>query len=473
MRNAPIEHWSRKLAKYTKRSNGVSSLTPQQVDPANTSKVFALIDCNNFFVSCERLFQPWLNSVPVAVLSNNDACVIARSNEVKAMGIKMGEPFFKNESLLKAHNTKVFSANFPMYGDIADRVSTVLGDYSPRIEIYSIDEAFLQVDNLSIKDYDAWAKHVAAEVEKRVGIPVSIGVGPTKTLAKLAVERAKKTPELRGGFSVAQDSALKGKELAARRLDSLKWLPLGDIWGVGRRYAVRLNRLGLRSAYGVTCLSDEWILKNMTIQGLRTVRELRGDSCIPLDEFEDDNHQKTLSVTRMFGRKVRSQAELEAATASFAARAATRLRRKEQLTWGGSVFIRAQLPDRRHRYVSGDFKLATPTSFTSDVIRGAHQALKQIYDPDFRYEKAGIVLDFLVGESDQQMSLLGSSEQAERMKSQISLMKAMDDISLRYGKKSVIYAAELHKSVNWKSRQNRMSPAYTTEWDQIPKVKIA
>ena len=436
-------------------------------------KVFALIDCNNFFVSCERLFQPWLNNIPVAVLSNNDACVIARSNEVKAMGIEMGAPLFKHESLLRAKGAKIFSANFSVYGDIADRVSSVLAEFSPNIEIYSIDESFLQINNLSIPDYDAWAKYVSAEVGRRVGIPVSVGVGPSKTLAKVAVQRAKKIPELKGGYSLAGDKVHNGPDLATRQIDSLRWLPLGDVWGIGRRYAQKLNRLGLRSAADVVALNDDWILKNMTIRGLRTIRELRGESCIPLDEFEQDNHQKSLSVTRMFGHRVNSLAELEAAVASFSARAATRLRRKEQLAWEGSVFIRAELPGGQKRFVSGGFRLATPTSFTSDVIKGAHGALKQIYDPDFRYRKAGVILTSLVSEDDQQMSLMGDEKQAGRMEAEISLMKAMDDISLRYGKNSVTYAAELHKAVQWKSKQARKSPAYTIRWGELPLVKIA
>jgi DNA polymerase V len=384
----------------------------------------------------------------------------------------MGDPHFKHRALLQAHKAEVFSANFTLYGDIAERVSSTLAGYAPNIEIYSIDEAFLQINNLSITDYNAWAKHVAQEVGRQVGIPVSVGVGPSKTLAKLAVERAKKIPELRGGYSVAADQKLKGYDHELLMEECLRWLPLEDIWGVGRRYAKKLHMRGLRTAYDVTRLTDEWVLTNMTIRGLKTVKELRGESNIPLDEFENDNQQKNLSVTRMFGQRVRSLAELEAAVATFAARAATRLRRKEQLAWRGSVFIRAQLPNRQHRYMSAGFQLAVPTSYTSDVIRGAHEALRKIYDPDFMYRKAGIILGSLVDEGDQQMSLFGREDQATRMKGQISLMKAMDDITLRYGKKSVTYGAELHRSDHWKSNQKQMTPAYTTRWSEIPQVTM-
>lgn len=445
----------------------------QQGSSTNRSQpVFALIDCNNFFVSCERLFRPKLQNVPVAVLSNNDGCVIARSNEVKAMGIKMGDPYFKHKNLLNAHKTEVFSANFPLYGDIAQRVSDTLANYSPKIEIYSIDEAFLQVNNLSITDYSNWARQLSTEVERQVGIPVSVGVGPTKTLAKLSVERAKKIPELGGGFSLATDAQLNGYDHNLLTEEALRWLPLEDVWGIGRRRAYALRRMGLKSAFDVANLTDEWILKNMTITGLRTARELRGESCILLDEFENDNQQKNLSVTRSFGRKVRSLAELEAAVASFSARAATRLRRKEQLAWQGMVFLRAQLPDRSHKYISANFSLDVPSSFTSDIIKGAHRALKQIYDPELRYGKAGVIMSFLVGEGEQQMSLLGNKQQATRMRDQISLMKALDDLSLRYGKQSVTYASEGYGPNRWRSNQKRVGPAFTTSWDQIPTVKV-
>lgn len=434
--------------------------------------VFALIDCNNFFVSCERLFRPDLREVPVAVLSNNDGCVIARSNEVKALGLKMGDPYFKHRAILDANSAQVFSANFPFYGDIADRVSDTLSQYSPNIEIYSIDEAFLQINNLSITDYDAWAKHLAAEVERLIGLPVSVGVGPSKTLAKAAVERVKKVPGYRGGYSLAQDEKHGRIESLMEQESALRWLPLEDIWGVGRRRAPKLRQLGVRTAYDLTQLTDEWVLKHMTITGLRTVRELRGESCIPLDEFEDDNHQKTLSVTRMFGQRVSSSAELEAAIASFAARAATRLRRKEQLAWKGSVFVRAKLPDRTKRFLYADFQLPVPTSFTSDIIRGAHSALERVYDPELSYEKGGVIMGSLVDESEQQMSLFGTEHQAERMEAEIDLMKAIDDIDLRYGKKSVTYAAELFSSDTWKSRQSQRSKAYTTQWKELPVVSV-
>ncbi len=470
MDNTSTERLDKKPAKCPKTASGANIFDDQQASSTNKSQVFALVDCNNFFVSCERLFRPYLKTVPVAVLSNNDGCIIARSNEVKALGIKMGEPFFKHEWLLNSYKAKVFSANFPFYGDIAQRVSNMFDKYSPKIEIYSIDEAFLRIDNLSITDYSLWAKQLAFDVEKAVGIPVSVGVGATKTLAKLATEKAKKDPQLKGGFSLIKGKGMSNKQYQTVFKEALNELPLEDIWGIGRKRAYLLHRMGLKSALEVANLTDEWVLKNMTITGLRTIRELRGESCIPLDEFETNNQQKNLSVTRSFGQKLRSLAELESAMASFAMRAATRLRRKEQLAWRGSVFVRARLPDRTTQYLRNDFDMAVPTSFTSDIIKAANKALFAIYEPNYRYEKAGITLSSLVDETEQQMSILGNHNQAEQMISQISLMKAIDDLSLRYGKQAVTFAA--YDSTKWQSKQKRVGPAFTTRWDQLPIVKL-
>lgn len=465
------KHQIRKPAKSSKRVDGMSDSFAQRSNPANSSKVFALVDCNNFFVSCERLFRPALKSTPVAVLSNNDGCIVARSNEVKALGVKMGEPYFKQKQLLSMHKAEVFSANFSLYGDVAERVSAVLSRYSPKIEIYSIDEAFLQIDNLSIKDYNFWSKKLSKEVERLVGIPVSVGVGPTKTLAKLATEKVKKDKNLLGGTSLAVDSCQNATDTKNKIEEYLKWLPLEEIWGIGRKRSAMLKSRGLRNAYDVARLHDDWVLRNMTITGLRTIRELRGDSVIPLDEFEGGNQQKSLSVTRSFGRRVRSLAELEAAVASFSARAATRLRRKDQLAWRGLVFVRATSTDRSHRYVYKDFNMDIPTSYTPDIIVSAHKALREVYDPDFSYEKAGVILTSLVDDRYQQMSFFGYKDQPKRLKSQISLMKAIDDLSLRYGKQAVTFAAENYGEQSWRSKHSRVSPSYTTRWSDIPLVK--
>ena len=427
-------------------------------------KVFALADCNNFFVSCERLFQPALRNKPVAVLSNNDGVIIARSNEVKALGIPMGAPVFKHRSLLEAHNARLFSANFTLYGDISDRVASILREQSPWVEVYSIDESFLRIDHLGISDYSAWAQRIAAQIQKEVGVPISIGVGSTKTLAKLATEWTKKHPDLRGGCSLVGDARLT--ETTLQQTD------LQDIWGIGRRYGEKLRRLGLRTALDVVRLKDEWVLHNMTVLGLKTVHELRGKSCIPLNDFSVDYQQKMASSTRSFGRKVRSLAELEAAIASLSARAAMRLRRVDQLAWQGSTFLRAHLPEGGAKYLSANFYLPTPTAFTGDITKGAHHALHQIYDSDFRYEKGGVIMSGLVDVSAQQMSLLGASNQVKNMQKQDALMAAVDDLALRYGKTTVIFASERASSGSWQSKRSNVSPLYTTHWEHLPHVQL-
>lgn len=437
----------------------------------SSAPVFALADCNNFFVSCERLFEPTLKDRPVAVLSNNDGCIIARSNEVKALGIPMGAPLFKHRSVLEAHKTKLFSANFTLYGDISERVSVLLKEASPRVEVYSVDESFLQIEGLGITDYTAWARQLSAKVEKEVGIPISIGVAPTKTLAKLATEMVKKMPALQGGCSLAADEVITDEQQRYLQEQALKWQELSDVWGIGRRHTERLRRRGLRTAYDVAQMEDEWVLKHMTITGLRTVRELRGESCIPLGDFAANYQQKMVSSQRSFGRRIRGIAELEAAIASQCARAAMRLRRKDQLAWHGTVYLRAQLPDKSYQFISADFRLPEPTAFTGTIIKGAHYALRRIYDPDLRYEKGGVILVGLVDVSAQQMTLFGGPKQIRRMRKEDALMAAMDDLSLKYGKTTVLFASERASGGGWESKREQVSPAYTTQWHQLPMVR--
>lgn len=432
--------------------------------------VFALVDCNNFFVSCERLFQPKLNRVPVVVLSNNDGCAVARSNEVKALGMPMGAPYFQWKQILTKHRTGVFSANFTLYGDISDRVVELLKTYSPRTEVYSIDESFMRIDGLGIEDYDLWAKNLAVDVERNIGIPVSVGVASTKTLAKIATERAKKVEGYMGGCSLVVNETHNRLEQEKNVIKVLEYTPLEDVWGIGRRFAEKLKRIGLSTAYDVSNLSDRWVLENMTIVGLRTVRELRGESCIPLDNFALDYQQKMVSATRTFGNRVRSRAELESAVASFCARAGMRLRRKDQLAWSGSLFLRAKTLDGSKQIISTDFRLKTPSAFTGEIIAVAHDALESLHDSDFSYDKGGIILNSLVDKRAQQMSIFGGAGQEEIFRKQDKLMGAMDRLSLRYGKGSVSFGSE-KMAGKWQSKRKKVSPAYTARWDQVPLVK--
>lgn len=437
------------------------------------SPIFALIDCNNFFASCERVFRPDLKNKPVAVLSNNDGCVIARSNEVKTLGVRMGAPYFKDKAIYDANNVTLFSANFSLYGDISRRVHEVLKGFSPWIQMYSIDESFLDISDLNIPDYTKWAQSVASEVMRQVGIPVSVGVAPSKTLAKAAADKAKKTPECNGGYSIVTDTTLNRGQTDEKRINLLTWMPLEDVWGIGWRFAPRLKALGLRSAYDLTLLTDDWILANMSIRGMRTISELRGESCIELAHTTADDPQKSLLVSRSFSQSVNSIQELEVAVAAFAARAALKLREKHQRTWKLTTFIASSKHAQRQHYASSETILEIPSNDSAVLIKTALKSLKKAYDGDYTYKRAGVVLyDLIPVKSSQQMSLLNPTPVATLEKSE-RLASAVDQINTRYGHRIVKQAIESSTDTRqrWISKKEHVSPSYTTRWDQIPSVR--
>lgn len=437
------------------------------------SPVFALIDCNNFFVSCERVFRPDLARTPVAVLSNNDGCVVARSNEIKQLGIKMGSPYFKDKAIYDANNATLFSANFSLYGDMSRRVHEVLRTFSPFIEMYSVDESFLEISTLGITDYQAWAQSVAQSVYTQVGIPVSVGVAPSKTLAKAAADKAKKDISNRGGYSVATDSALTPVLSREKQIDLLKWLPLQDVWGIGYRLGPRLQALGLRSAYEVTLLPKSWILTHMSIKGLRTITELQGESCIPLASTLANSGQKSLMVSRSFSESVHALHEIEIAIAGFAAKAALSLRTKKQRTWNITTFIRSSKHAPKQHYAQATRRLEIPSNDTATLIKAALKGLIEAYDRDFTYKKAGVIVtDLLSAEAAQQMSLLKPTP-VSAFKRQEDLLYSIDKLNNRYGHRVVKHAIETSTDVKqrWKSKREHVSPAYTTSWQQLPLVK--
>ncbi len=425
--------------------------------------IFALVDCNNFFVSCERVFRPNLINKPAVVLSNNDGCVVARSNEVKALGVPMGAPYFKYEALFKAHDVAIFSANFRLYGDMSQRVVEVLREYSPFLEMYSVDESFMEVGRLPIADYDAWAKDVARTVEQHTGISVSVGVGVSKTLAKAAAEAVKKTPGIQGGLSIANNPSLQKEVLLS--------LPLGDVWGIGRRLGPVLQQKGLRTAYDVSQLPDKWVRQHMTIRGLRTVKELRGESCLPFEEITTDDGQKSIAATRSFGANVRALNELESAIASFSARVGLKLRQKQQLTWELQVFAQTGRNAPKQRTIHGKIRLSTPSADTSTITKAALDVLQQIYDPDVRYKRAGIVAYDLVHQREQQLVLSTEpSKNVAALQKQDRLMAAVDSLNVQYGGIVNLATEGVAKNGKWRSKRTRVSPSYTTNWNDLPVV---
>lgn len=419
--------------------------------------VFILVDCNNFFVSCERVFRPDLWNKPVAVLSNNDGCIVARSNEVKAMGVPMGVPYFEVRDTLKLGEVTLFSGNFALYGDFSQRVVQILQTVCPDIEVYSVDESFLEVSSLPIKDYDAWGRELRARILKWTGLPVSVGIAPSKTLAKAAADFAKKNESEQGAFSIIGD--------AAKREQLLKWLPVEDVWGVGRRTAPKLRGRGISTAYDLSQVSDAWAQSTLTIRGLKMVRELRGEPCLPLENHEEP--QKSIIRSRSFGHKIRNYFELESAVATFAAQGAAKLRQKQELAGAVVTFLYGSKHDDARRGGSAITTLLPPTADTGQIIAAALQALQQVYDPDFGYKKAGIVLADLRPVTAWQLELGGNVKAIDR---QSRLMRTVDEINNKLGTRLVRHASEHLELTGWFSRKQLRSPAYTTSWLDLPKV---
>lgn len=418
--------------------------------------VFALVDCNSFYASCEQVFDPRLRDRPVIVLSNNDGCVIARSAEAKAIGIKMAEPFFEQQELILGHDVQVFSANFTLYGDMSNRVMEVLRQFSPGMEVYSIDEAFLDLAGFQ-GDLEDYGRKIRNTVYRWTGIPTSIGIGPTKTLSKIANRIAKRDKSARGVFDITDHPDID------RLLESID---VGDVWGIGRRYARLLNGRGLRNARQLRDLPDKFAKQRMTVMGLRTVTELRGEPCIGLDQAVRD--KKNLLSSRSFGKPVRERAELEQAVAEYASLAAEKLRRQKSMASAVSVFIETDTfrdePQYRNFATAG---LAVPTGYTPDVIRAAGRALDRIFRPGYAYKKAGVMLSEVVPDSRVQLDAFAYDG---GIKLKQSVMRAMDSVNARMGRNKLYYAAQ-GVDKTWGMRQKRLSKRFTTRWDEIPIVK--
>ena len=427
--------------------------------------VFVLIDCNNFFVSCERVFRPDLADKPVAVLSNNDGCIVARSNEVKKLGVPMGAPEFKWRDVLGKNDVTLFSANFLLYGDFSRRVVDVLSRVTPHIEVYSVDESFLETGSLLIKDYAKWGQQLRQRIYREIGIPVSLGIGPSKTLAKAATEYAKQEAST-NGVVVITETALPGpSNLPSHAV--LSSLPIEDVWGVGRRLAPQLRRLGLRTALDLAKVSPPWARQHLTIRGERMVRELKGESCFPLADEGLDHAQKSLAVTRSFGHNLRAIHELEKAVATFATRAATKLRRKDQIAAAMVVFISTGAHAQDQFRPSTLLQLEYPTNDTSQLVAAAVTGLERIYDNNFAYRKAGVILTDLRPGFAQQTNF-AQRGQLEALASRDRLMASIDTVNRKYGTDTLKTARQGAKNKEkWQSKRERVSPAYTTKWTEI------
>ncbi|MDI9605458.1 MAG: Y-family DNA polymerase [Bacteroidota bacterium] len=416
--------------------------------------MYALIDCNNFYASCERLFNPTLNNCPVVVLSNNDGCVIARSNEAKRLGIPMGAPAFEYRYTFERHRVAVFSANFPLYGDISQRVMNILATYSPNWEVYSIDECFLDLSGIEpLREYGL---EMRARVNRWVSIPISVGIAPTKTLAKAANRIAKKFPNRSEGVHVIDSEEL--------RVKALKWLPVDDVWGIGRRYAKKLHAAAVHTAYDFTQLPESWVLKNMTIVGLRLQKELRG---IPAIEMEIPEKRQSIATTRSFDRDYRGFDELRERVSTFTSIAAEKLRAQGSLCRRVVVFIETnRFRDETNFYANRiTVKSPFPTSSTLELVNYAVAGLKAIFLENREYKRAGVVLMDFVDANEYQPDLFLNSNPKHK-----KLMEAIDTLNNKHGKRLVRLAnqdASIHKM-----RQERLSKAYTTDINQLLEVRV-
>lgn len=413
----------------------------------------AIVDCNNFYASCEKVFNPKLEGKPVVVLSNNDGMIVARSAEAKALGIPMGEPLFKIEPLVKKHDIQIFSSNYTLYGDMSRRVMSILDQLCPTVEIYSIDEAFINFDGVKVKDVTAYSRYIRETIRQWIGITVSIGIAPTKTLAKLANRIAKKRPEYNGVLNLMEYSEL---------MPFLQTVSLDDVWGIGRQYYKKLKCRGANTAYDFTQMDDKWIRKNMTVMGLRTAYELRGIPCIKFEDMHPD--KKAIISSRSFGRKVTSLADLKEAVATYTSRAAEKMRRQNSAASMISVFLRTNPFKDTPQYHNGvQAVLPTATDATNELIFYAMKGLEQIYREGFVYQKAGIMLTGFVPKGFAQPSMFETIDRDRLSK----LMHVVDKINSDWGSGSIVFAQSGTKK-EWKMKQDRKSPRYTTSWKELP-----
>ncbi len=422
-------------------------------------RVFALVDCNNFYASCERVFNPGLKNRPVVVLSNNDGCVVALSNEAKALGLKIGTPIFQVQNLVRTKGVAVFSSNYSLYGDMSMRVMDVIGGFSPEVEYYSIDEAFMRFDGITSKFGD-YGRLIRGTVIKWTGIPVSVGIAGTKTLAKVANRFAKKRKEFGGVLdllSVPDASPF------------LQNTAVEDVWGIGFQNAAKLRKRGIKTALGLSRLDDAWVRKNLGgIVGLRTVWELRGISCIPLEKVRAD--RKQIVTSRSFGTPVEDFDTLAEALADYTGRAALKLRRQKSLVSVLQVFIATnRFKENEKQYnntITG--KLSDPTSYTPDLVSTAVDLLRKIYRQGYRYKKTGVVFAELVPESRREGLLFSDTAKIDK---ETSLMKAVDRINSRFGRQALSIGGK-GRADQWAMRRSYLSRRYTTDWDELLWIKI-
>ncbi len=416
---------------------------------------FALIDCNNFYVSCERVFQPDLNKRPVVVLSNNDGCAVARSNEAKRLGVGMGQPLFQFKDLVEAHRIQVLSSNYALYGDMSSRVMKVISQFSPLAEIYSIDEIFLDLRGFSHVDLVAYGRELKRMVWQWTGIPVSVGIGSTKTLAKVANRIAKKNPFHLGAYQLHEPD----------RQEALKGLDIEDVWGIGPRWARSLKACGIRSALDLASQDYRHIKRSYNVVLARTTLELQGTSCLALEQTQP---KKQIRVSRSFGSKVSDFHLIREALTNFTARAGEKLRSQDSLTQALMVFVQTNRfdPKAKQYHNSCVMRLPIETDDTVLLLKASLAGLKQIYRPNYVYKKVGVILLDLKRESSEQQDLFLKVDALKRRK----LMHVLDECNQQFERNALHFASEGYYD-HWRMKQQTRTPRYTTHWHELAKVR--
>ena len=420
--------------------------------------MFALVDCNNFYASCERAFNPYWNGRPVVVLSNNDGCVIARSNEAKKIGIKMGIPAYQIRTEIEQYNIGVFSSNYTLYGDMSNRVMSMLSSYSPNVEIYSIDECFLDFSGFGLYDLKTYGEGIVQSVTKGTGIPVSMGIALTKTLAKVANKFAKKHKGYKGVCIIDTEE---------KRIEALKRTEISDVWGIGHRYTKRLEQYGVYSAYDFAQMPKAWVRQQMTVVGERTWKELNGEPCIDMEQIAPA--KKQICTSRAFGQTIADIEGLKEAVSSFASICAGKLRKQKSCAQSLMVFIhtnnfREDLPQYFKNCV---IKLPVPTNSTPEIVHYAIAALLNIYRKGYYFKKAGVILMDIVPDNAIQQNIFDVVDREKHKK----LMEVVDRLNNGFSRNNLFLAVQDGRR-KWKLKQELLSPCYTTKLNDIIKIKL-
>ncbi|MBE9576048.1 Y-family DNA polymerase [Flavobacterium proteolyticum] len=419
--------------------------------------MYALVDCNNFYVSCERVFQPQLNGKPVVVLSNNDGCIISRSNEAKALGIPMGAPEFQVRDLIKQHDIRVFSSNYALYGDLSHRVMKILENYTPNVEVYSIDEAFLNFSGMTIPDFNAYGAEIQHRILKWLSIPIGIGFAPTKALSKVANKIAKKFPERTKGVYVI--------DTEEKRIKALKWTKIEDVWGIGFRLTKKMQAKNIKTAYDFTLPYNEaFIRKEMGVVGMRLKYELEGKSVL---EMEEPKAKKNIAVTRSFEKDITDFNELKERVVTFASVCSEKLRKQNSCCNAVILYLRKdKFKANGEKYSFYRMQtLSFPSNTSFSISQTAIMMLKDLYQEGTAYKKAGVIVSEIVPSSQRQFKLFDE----ENPKYQ-KLMEVMDAVQAKTGERKLRLASQDLKRT-WKMKQNYLSNRYTTNFNELLEVK--